>query len=154
MLFRSFGSLPEDRRERERFVSDAVARFAAFNITWAGVSAYEKLRGARTLLKDVGTLLQQQDAYKHIRTTLTESSSATFVSDGWMNIVSYGTPDPNIGAPEHQLIAQPAVNTGIKTRADLWNATMNGQYPSSGSGREFAVWFDILSKTRHWELEP
>jgi hypothetical protein len=71
-----------------------------------------------------------------------------------MNIVSYGSPDPNIGAPEHQVIAQPAINTGIKTRADLWNATMNGHYPSSGSGRDFAVWFDILSKTRYWELEP
>lgn len=150
----AFGSLPDDRRERERFITDAAARFSAFNITWAGVPAYEHLRNARTILKELGTLLQQLDGYKHIRSTLAESSSATLLPDNWMNIVSYGTPDPNIGAVEHQLVALPAVNSGIKTRADLWNATMNGQYPSSGAGRDFAVWFDLLSKTRHWELEP
>ena len=149
-----FGALPQDRRERERFIADAVARYAPFNITWAGVPAYEALRGARTLLKDVGTQLQQLDFYKHIRTTLAEATSASLLADGWMNIAAYGTPDPNVGAPEHQLIAQPAINTGIKTRADLWNATMNGHYPASGAGRDFTVWFDIVSKTRYWELEP
>lgn len=150
----AFSSFPEERRQREQFITEVVARFAAFNITWAGVPAYEKLRNARTLLKEVGTLLQQLDAYKHIRFTMADSSSSTLLSDRWMDLVSYGTPDPNIGAPEHQLIAQPAINTGLKTRADLWNATMNGQYPSSGSGRDFSVWSDILSKTRYWELEP
>ncbi len=30
-------TLPDDRRERERYITDIVARFAAFNLTWAGV---------------------------------------------------------------------------------------------------------------------
>src|SRR6185295_5734088 len=32
----------------------------------------------------------------------------------------------------------------------LWNVTMNGQYPGSGS----AAWFDFISASRHWDLEP
>jgi hypothetical protein len=50
------------------------------------------------------------------------------------------------------------VNTGIQTSRDLWNATMNGQYPASGSGAALstamAAWFDFMSGNRHWELEP
>lgn len=59
-------------------------------------------------------------------------------------------------------------------RKRLWNAAMNGQYPTFGNtgtygGRKFAVdakylespgakamtaWFELFSKTRFWELEP
>jgi hypothetical protein len=59
-------------------------------------------------------------------------------------------------------------------RKRLWNLTMNGQYPTYGNtgtygGRKFAVdakylespgtkvmtaWYELFSKTRHWELEP
>ncbi len=85
---------------------------------------------------------------------MAEVSSSPLNGDGWMNVLSYGTPDPNVGATEHQTATIPAVNTGIRTHADLWNATMNGQYPASGLGREFTVWLDFMSKTRYWELEP
>jgi hypothetical protein len=59
-------------------------------------------------------------------------------------------------------------------RKRLWNTTMSGAYPTFGNtgtygGRKFepsaqyldspganqmTVWFDIMSNTRHWELEP
>ncbi len=71
-----------------------------------------------------------------------------------MNLLSYGTADPNVGAVEHQFYAMPAVNTGIQSERDLWNATMNGQYPASGSGKYMTVWFDFMSENRYWELEP
>ena len=71
-----------------------------------------------------------------------------------MSFLSYGTPDPNVGAVEHQFYAMPAVNTGIRSERDLWNATMNGQYPASGSGKYMTVWFDFMSGNRYWELEP
>lgn len=150
----ALAALPEDRRTRERYVTDIVARFAAFNITWAGVLAFEQVKNARAALRDAGTLIAQLDPYKHPRTTMAEVTSMPLVGDGWMNLLSYGTADPNVGAVEHQSATVPAVNTGIRTRADLWNATMNGQYPASGSGSEFTVWFDFLSRTRYWELEP
>jgi Domain of unknown function (DUF5060)/Protein of unknown function (DUF4038) len=57
-------------------------------------------------------------------------------------------------------------------RHKLWNATMDGQYATyantgsyggravdarfadSPGARQMTVWFDFLSQTRHWELEP
>ena len=55
---------------------------------------------------------------------------------------------------EHQLYQAPGINTGIKNARDLWNATMNGQYPASGSGAYMTAWFDFMSGNRYWELEP
>ncbi|MEO8100203.1 MAG: DUF5060 domain-containing protein [Acidobacteriota bacterium] len=154
----ALASIPEERRDRERYVTDIVARFTAFNITWAGVPAFERLKNSKVILRETGALLIQLDAYKHPRTSMSDVSSAPLLAETpenrWMNIVSYGTPDPNVGAVEHQLFAIPGINAGIRTRSDLWNATMNGQYPASGSGKEFAVWFDFMSRTRYWELEP
>ena len=71
-----------------------------------------------------------------------------------MGLICYGTPDANIGAVEHQLYQVPGVNTGIKNENDLWTATMNGQYPASGSGAYMTAWFDFMSTNRYWELEP
>jgi hypothetical protein len=148
------GVIPDDRRERERYITEIAARFSAFNITWAGVPAFERVKNARTVLRDTAELLTTLDAYKHVRTSGAEGTSSPLLIDKWMHVLSYGTADPNVGAVEHQLNRLPGINAGIKTRSDLWNATMNGHYPSSGSGREFAVWFDVMSKTRYWEMEP
>jgi hypothetical protein len=148
------GAIPEDRQERTRYITELAARFSAFNITWAGVPAYERVKNVRTVLKDMADLLTTLDAYKHVRTSMAEVTSSPLMIDKWMNLLAYGTPDPNVGAVEHQLFKLPSINAGIKTRADLWNATMNGQYPASGAGRQFAVWFDVMSKTRYWEMEP
>lgn len=71
-----------------------------------------------------------------------------------MNLLSYGVVDPNVGAVEHQFFQLPALNTGIHSRADLWNATMNGQYPASGEGPYMKVWADFMATNRYWELEP
>lgn len=146
--------LPPDPAGRERFVSGVVARFAAFNITWAGLPAFERLPNARATLRELGGLLERLDPYKHLRTTLAEGSTSPLFDDRWMRLLSYGTPDPNVGAVEHQFYQAPALNTGIRSRADLWNATMNGQYPASGSGPEFKIWFEFMAASRYWELEP
>ena len=148
------GSLPENRADRDRFITEMVARFTAFNITWAGVPAFERLANARITLRDAGELIEKLDGYKHPRTTLAEGTSSSLLDDRWMHFLSYGTPDPNIGAVEHQFYRVPAVNTGIRSRADLWNATMNGHYPASGSGPEFKAWFEFMSASRYWEFEP
>jgi hypothetical protein len=150
----ALAAIPTGRAERERYITDIAARFSAFNITWAGVPAFEKMRSARTVLTEVADLLARLDPYKHPRSTGAEVSSSPLLGDKWMSLVSYGTPDPHVGAVEHQLIALPGVNSGLKSRADLWNATMNGQYPASGAGREFTVWFELMARTRYWEMEP
>jgi hypothetical protein len=73
---------------------------------------------------------------------------------GWMDLLSYGTSDPNVGAVERQLARTPSINTDVKSRTDLWTVTMNGHYPASGEGRDFTAWFDIMSRSRYWEMEP
>ena len=69
-------------------------------------------------------------------------------------MLSYGTVDPNVGAVEHQFSLAPAVNTAIHSQQDLWNATMNGQYPDAGEGAYMTAWVNFMSGNRYWELEP
>lgn len=152
--------IPAGRRERERYITEIVARFAAFNVAWMGVPAYERVSNAAAVLRDTGELLRDLDPYKHPRTTLAEYSSMSLAGErngGWMDMLAYGTADPNVGAVEHQLARIPAINTDVKSRADLWNVTMNGQYPSPGevgAASDFTAWFDIMSRMRYWEMEP
>lgn len=149
-----FGSLPADTRALDRYLEDAIPRLAAFNITWAGLPAFENTPHARLLLKQAGERIQKLDPYDHPRTTLANTTSGALAGDGWMNLLSYGTTDAQIGSVEHQLYQLPALNTGIHTAADLWNATMNGQYPASGSGPYMKIWADFMAQSRYWELEP
>ena len=147
-------SIPTDTRERERYIGDLVARFAAFNITWAGTTPFENLPHGRSLVKEAGALIQKLDPYGHPRTTMAASTTGALTGDGWMNVLGYGTAEANAGAVEHQLFQLPALNTGIQSQRDLWNATMNGQYPASGSGPYMKAWFEFMSGNRYWELEP
>src|SRR5579883_102621 len=147
-------SIPDDWKERQAYITGIAARFSGMNVTWMGVPSFENLANARTILKDTGALLKKLDAYNHPRTTLASFSSAALLGDEWMGLIGYGTPDPNIGAVEHQLYQIPGINTGIQNVNDLWNATMNGQYPASGSGEYMSAWFDFMSGNRYWELEP
>jgi hypothetical protein len=180
-----------DAAARRRFLRFLVGRYAARNVTWQGLEEFESAAGARALLAEVGDLLKQLDPYQHPRTTGARITSAPLLDDGWMDFVAYGTADAAVGAIEHQLYESPGValaqeggagprpanpvagaanstandeNAGFRRR--LWNASMNGQYPtysSTGAGARFAsspgakamtVWFDLLSTTRHWDLEP
>jgi hypothetical protein len=150
----ALASIPEDWQERERYLTDLVGRFAAFNITWMGLAAFEDAVHGRALLKEAAALIRKLDPYNHPRTTLASASSAPLLGDGWMNLIAYGTPDENIGAVEHQLYQAPAINTSIQSQRDLWNAAMNGQYPSAGTGRYMTAWFEFMSGDRFWELEP
>ncbi len=150
----ALASIPADRQERERYLADVISRFAALNVTWMGLPGFESVPNGAGILKDAGALIKKFDPYNHPRTTLAEGTSAGLLSDDWMTLLDYGTPDANVGAVEHQLFQLPGVNTGIRSERDLWNATMNGQYPASGSGQYMTAWFEFMSGNRYWELEP
>lgn len=147
-------SLPEDRDERTRYLTDIAARFTAMNLTWMGVPAFENVAHGKAILGETGALLKTLDPYNHPRTTLAAITSGPLAGDDWMSILAYGTPNPNVGAVEHQLYQMPQIEAGIKNDRDLWNATMNGQYPASGSGEYMTAWFEFMSGNRYWELEP
>jgi hypothetical protein len=132
--------------------ADIVNRFAAFNLTWMGVPAFETAGKPR--VRDLGLAIARLDPYQHPRTSLAQGSSAGLAGDQWMNLFAYGLVDANVGAVEHQFYQLPAVNTAIQSAHDLWTATMNGQYPASGSGAYMTAWFEFMSGNRYWELEP
>lgn len=154
--------------QRQRFVRFLIAHYAALNITWGGVENFEDYDDGRDLLKEIGTLLKQEDPYQHPRSTGTRVSSGPLMDDGWMDFVTQESTDDAVGAVEHQLYPVPFVNmafagkpsaTGAQFRNRLWNATMDGQYVTAAGvddagAAEMKLWYEFFSDTRHWELEP
>jgi hypothetical protein len=166
-----------------RFARYVAGRYASMNVTWQLVDEFEELN-ARALLKDFGTDLKQADPYQHPRTAGAHLTSAPLLDDGWMDFAAYGSANDSVGSVEHQLFPVPFVSLSVgredsgagKSGPDdvdaetfrhrLWNATMDGQtvsYANTGSGPQYlespgvkamSVWFDILSATRYWEMEP
>ncbi len=150
----ALASIPADASARRKYITDIASRFAALNITWMGLPAFESIPNSRAILKDAGTILKEYDPYDHPRASLAEATSGTFGNDPWTSVLTYGTVDPNIGAIEHQLFADPGINTAIHSSNDLWTAVMNGQYPASGSGPYMTTWLNLMTAGRYWELEP
>ncbi len=179
-------------QQRERYVRYVAARYSGMHVTWQGVQEFEEYEDGRELLKEIGLLLKKWDPYNHPRSTHTVATSAPLYRDGWMDYIVYQSSDDQLGAIEHQLFAAPFVNAEFAYedsgagkshphhvdtdtfRKRLWNATMNGQYPTFGNtgtygGRKFTVdpkyldspgarqmtvWYDFFSGNRFWELEP
>lgn len=151
--------------DRRRFVRMVVARYASMNVTWLVTDAWEDYPDARALMKELGSALKEFDGYHHPRSTGSRVTSSPLLDDGWMNYVSYGKTDDDMGAIEHQLYGSPFVNAAINgsdaasLRHSLWNAFMDGESPSlAGNAPEdvkaMTVWFDLIASTRYWELEP
>jgi hypothetical protein len=160
--------------ERRRFVRYMAARYGGFNVTWQLVERFEDYPEGRALLKEIGAVLKEADAYQHPLSTGAAVTSAPLLEDNWMSFAVQGVTDDSVGAVEHQLYAVPFVNLNLGReggdvdaaglRRRLWNATMDGQYVTyaasgaqqadSPGAKQMTVWFDILSDTRHWELEP
>lgn len=147
-------SLFPDAPARERFIRYAVARYAAFNITWQGFGEFESYPDGRSLLKELGLDLKKLDPYQHPRSTNAKVTSSPLLADGWMDYVIEGSGDDAVGSVEHQFYQVPFV--GVTDAQHLWNTTMAGEYPEfQGDSPDVAKhWFDFISDTRHWELEP
>jgi hypothetical protein len=143
-----------DWQARERFVRYIVARYAPLNVTWQGVEEFEDYPDGRALLKEIGTALAKLDPYQHPRSSNAKVTSSPLLADGWMNFVIEASQDDVIGSVEHQFYQVPFV--GVTDARHLWNATMDGEYPEF-RGPEAPLclhWFEFMSDTRHWELEP
>ncbi len=101
-------AIPADARQREAYLNSVVARFSAFNITWAGMPSFEAAAHGRAVMKDTGDLLKKLDPYDHPRTAIAAGTSAALAGDGWMNVLTYGSADQNVGSVEHQFYQLPA----------------------------------------------
>jgi len=141
--------------------------YAAMDITWQGFANFEHAPGAAPALKAIGLALKKLDPYQHPRSTGAEGTSSALAGDEWMNYLGSQGKADDLAAVEHQLYALPQVAFGPRRRMPtrqrhwLWNATMDGAYPTANNGeadspaaRQMKVWFDFFSRTRHWELEP
>jgi len=135
-------------RQRERYISFLVARYAAMNVTWQGFENFERAPGGRAALREIGLLFKKLDPYQHPRSTGTAGTSSALLPDQWMDYVMQSSAADDVGAIEHQLYAVPFVDAGFAHedsgagksrpgdvdtdtfRKRLWNSTMNGQYPT------------------------
>jgi hypothetical protein len=155
--------------QRRRFVRFMVARYAAFAVTWEAAGRFEDDLDARAQLAEIGAALKDLDPYQHPRTSGARQTSTPLLDDKWMDFASQGAFDDSLGAIEHQLYAVPFVNQGLGREGDidadtfrhrLWNATMDGQYVTGGpalnspGAKAMTAWFEFMSGTRYWELEP
>ena len=179
-------------QQRRLFISFLVARYAGMNVTWQGIEAFETYDTGRALMKEIGALLKEMDPYQHPRTSGNLATSGPLLDDGWMDFVAHHTGDDQVCAIEHQLFAAPSVNLKFAGedsgagkaqpedgdsdtfRHRLWNAVMDGDYPTyfnsgtAGGGniavdaryldspgaKAMTVWYNIFAGSRHWELEP
>jgi hypothetical protein len=152
--------------DREAWFTYAIARLAAYDVTWQGLEAWETYDTGRDLLKEMNTWLTDLDPYKHPRSTRAGSAAGTLSDDGWLRYRSYETGETAVEAIDQQVYQYPSVNNfgaGAKDAADfrhrLWNATVSGQYPATllphtGDDATMKIWYEFMEKTRHWELEP
>jgi hypothetical protein len=84
-----------------------------------------------------------------------------------MDYILEGSPNPELGAVEHQFTTMPSVHI-IRAEApddfrhELWNLTANAQYPTvpfqalsnAANSNAIEVWRKVVSDTRYWEFEP
>ncbi len=153
--------------QQEPVIRYLAARYGGLNVTWQGIEHFEETDNSRALLKSLGALLQKYDGFDHPRSTDARDSSFPLIPDGWMNYLIEASPDPQLGAVEHQFTQQPEIHIIRSTdpaafRHELWNCTTNGEYPSvsyqslqnEANVKAVQAWSKVIADTRHWELEP
>lgn len=157
----------DDWQQRDPLIRYLIARYGGLNVTWQGIGHFEDVPGSRALLKDIASLLQKYDGFRHPRSTDARVSSSPLNPDGWMDYLIEAVPTPGFAAVEHQFTQKPEIHIVNATapdafRRELWNCTTNGEYPSvsyealknEANVKAVATWAKVISDTRHWELEP
>lgn len=152
---------------RDPLLRFLVARYGSLDVAWEGFEHFEDVPGGRALLKNISDSLNNYDVFQHPRSTDARDSSSPLLADGWMNFLVEASPDPALGAVEHQFTEKPEIHVVRATdpetfRHELWNCTTNGEYPeiaaaaleNAANVRAIEVWAHIMADTRHWELEP
>ncbi|MGO9242171.1 MAG: DUF5060 domain-containing protein [Bryobacteraceae bacterium] len=154
--------------QRERFLRYVVGRYAAYNVSWEIAAAFEGAASGRNVIRELGGALRRFDPYNHPGSCGALVTSSPLLGDKWMSHVIENSPDPAIGAIEHQQYPLPLVSTGFAAgstgaafRKGLWDATMSGEWPvsriaqiDSAETTAMRTWAETLAQARYWELEP
>jgi hypothetical protein len=155
--------------QRERFLRNLVARYAAYKTAWEMAGAFEDDPNGRAVVRELGLAFRKLDPYNHPASAGSNGTSSALLGDKWMTHIVHHSPEPALGSVEHQLYQIPQVNTGFARpgetgeafRKRLWNATMNGQHPMSEIGAfesedtdTVKHWASFFERTRYWELQP
>jgi Domain of unknown function (DUF5060)/Protein of unknown function (DUF4038) len=153
--------------QREPLVNYLIARYGALNVCWQGLQAFDKRIGSRDTLRSIAAILKKSDTYHHPLSTDTTAISSTILPDGWANYLVEASPQPDVGAIEHQLTTVPIIHVVNATepaafRRELWQATMNTEYPSVSFAAlqrpenvaAIKAWMKVMAGVRHWDNEP
>lgn len=156
-----------DWTKREALLRYVVARYGALNVSWQGFEHFEEISNSRALLKSMAEALNEYDVFAHPRSTGARDTSSSLLQDNWMDYIIESSPNPALGAVEHQFTQHPEIHFVNATapddfRHEIWNATTNGEYLSipyealqnPANARAIHVWATVMADTRHWELEP
>lgn len=152
---------------RDPLVTYLIARYGALNVCWQGLQAFDKRVGARDTLRSIAAVLKKADGYHHPLSTDTTGISSTLLSDSWANYLIEASPQPDVGAIEHQLTTVPIIHVVNATeptafRRELWLATMSTEYPSVSYAAierpenvaAVKAWTKVMAGVRHWDNEP
>jgi hypothetical protein len=153
--------------EREALMRFVTARYSPLNVDWQGVQRFEDRAGTRGLLKELASLLDKYDSYRHPRTTDAKMTSSMLLRDGWENFVIEASSNPQLAAVDRQITAAPQIHVVQAVdpdsfRRELWLCTTNGEYPTvsyraaqnPANVEVMKIWIKTMSDVRHWEFEP
>ncbi len=152
---------------RDPLINYVLARYGALNVCWQGLEAFDQRPGSRETLRAIAAILKKSDTYRHPLSSDTKGISSTLLSDGWANYLIEGSPQPDVGAIEHQLTTKPLIHIVNATepaafRRELWQATMSTEYPSVSYAAlqrpenvaAVKAWLKVMSGVRYWDNEP
>lgn len=138
--------------QRNRYIRYLVARYAAYHMTWEGLSEYEEYPGdAEALINAIGETIKASDPYQHPRSTHTGFTTTQLLPSTWLNWVMYQTSGPNPSQIiTDRSLGKPLINeefyyeatcagssahdsTPDQMRRGAWQIAISGGYFSTGN---------------------
>jgi hypothetical protein len=159
---REFAAKYPGWRERAEFAEYVAHRFAAFDVTWLVFRDWEDGKDGRAMAREIGSMLKKLDPNNHPRSTGARMTSASLMSDGWMDYINLGAGEENLARVEREFYGKPFVvsaelrGSSEEIRKRFWRSAMTVAYPSmAGVPLDLLKqWNEVWSRTRFWDFGP
>ncbi len=164
------------RRDQERFVRYACARYAAFSVTWQSLLEWESHSSGAVLAERIARYLDEHDPYGHPKSTGATVSSAPLAQgrrlpeESWQDYFVQNRVDPALASIEYETTRGPFVNTGVglggsaaSARKQAWTTATRGHYVTLGgpggtadaaAAAQLVPLRRFFGQTRYFDLEP